>query len=250
MAEATTSNETLKLGVHGRDRTGKSVSYRIRASQMVPGVVYGPKLKTPITVKLAPKQIREIYSKAGRTGLVTLESLEGAPSELNGTKVLFKEIQTHPYKNIITHVDLHQLDLGRKIRVTVPLNFTGKAKGLGEGGIMNIVSRAVEIKALPTEIPNHIDVDVSDLGVNDSIHVAELAKKLEASVKYEFIFENDFALVAIVPPEEEKAAAPEAAAADAAAAGAAAPAAAAGAAAPAAAGAAAPAAAAKAPAKK
>lgn len=249
MADATTSNQTLKLGVHGRDRTGKNVSYRIRAQQMVPGVVYGPKLKTPVTITLAPKQIREIYSKSGKTGLVTLESLEGAPSELNGTKVLFKEIQTHPYKNLITHVDLHQLDLERKIRVTVPLAFTGKAKGLAEGGIMNIVSRSVVIKALPTDIPNHIDVDVSDLGVNDSIHVAELSKKLESSVKYEFLFENDFALVAIVPPEEEKAATPEVAAADAAAA--AAPGApAAGGAAPAAGAAGAAPAAAKAPAKK
>jgi len=248
MAQATES-EQLTLTVHGRTGLGKNKSYRLRVDNLVPGVVYGPKMKAPVAITVNPKEVRAAYMKAGRTGLVTLQAAEGAPTELTGTKILFKEIQSHPYKNILTHVDLHQLDLSRKVRVTVPLSFVGKARGLAEGGIMNIVSRQVEIKCLPQDIPNHIDVDVSDLGVNDSIHVTELAKKLE-SEKIEFIYENEFALVAVVPPEEEKATAadPAAEAAAAAAAGAApgAPAAAG------ASGAAAPAAAAgaKAPAKK
>jgi len=203
MAEATTGSE-FKLTVRGRIGTGKSVSYQIRTQNLIPGVVYGPKMKKAIPVTFIPKDIRDLYAKTGRTGLVTLEAIEGAPAELNGAKVLFKEIQSHPYKNILTHVDLHQLDLDRPIRVTVPLNFIGKAKGTAEGGIMSIVSRQVEIKCLPQDIPNHIDVDVSALDVNDSIHVSELSKKMEGDKKLEFIFENDFALVAVVPPEEEK----------------------------------------------
>ncbi len=243
--------ETLTLKVFGRTKTGKSAAYRARLNNLIPAVVYGPKLKTPLNISIIPKDIRDVYAKAGKTALVTLEAAEGGPAELNGTKVLFKDVQGHAYKNLLSHVDLHQIDLTRAVRVTVPLQFTGKSKGLAEGGIMSIGARSVQIKALPTEIPNHIDVDVSDLGVNESIHISELAKKLEGQ-KYEFLFENDFTLVAVVPPEEEKAA--EAVAADATAApgaaGAAPVAGAAGAAAPAAAGAKAPAAAAKAPAKK
>jgi len=214
-----TKKESYKLEIFSREKKGKSAAFQLRRSERVPAVVYGPNLKAGITVAVSPKDVRKIYLSAGKTGLITLESKEGAPSELNGTQVLFKELQGHPLKNTLLHVDLHQLDLKRPIRVTVPLNFVGKARGLAEGGIMSIVSRQVEIKCLPTEIPNHIDVDVSELGVNDTIHVEELSKKFKDS-KMQFIFEANVALVAIVPPEEEKVVVPVAA--DAAAAGAAA----------------------------
>jgi large subunit ribosomal protein L25 len=243
---SSTQKENFKLEIFAREKKGKSAAFQLRRKERVPAVVYGPNLKEGITVAVSPKDVRRIYLSAGKTGLVTLETKEGAPSQLNGTQVLFKELQGHPLKNTLLHVDLHQLDLKRPIRVTVPLNFVGKAKGLAEGGIMSIVSRQVEIKCLPTEIPNHIDVDVSELGVNDSIHVEELSKKYKDS-KLQFIFEANVALVAIVPPEEEKAAAPVAADAAAATAGGAAASGAPAAGAPAAG--AAPAAAAGAPAK-
>ena len=199
--------ETLTLKVFGRTGLGKNEAFRLRQKEMIPAVVYGPKLKTPVPVSISPRDVKAVYGKAGKTTLVTLEAVEGAPNEINGTKVFFKEIQSHPLRNTLTHVDLHQLDLSRKIRVIVPLTFVGKAKGLAEGGIMSISARQVEVKGLPQEIPSHIDVDVSDLGVNDSVHIEELSKKYE-SAKFEFIFEANVALVAIVPPEEEKAAAP------------------------------------------
>ncbi len=205
------TNQSLTLEIFGREKTGKSASYRMRINDRVPAVVYGPNLKKGgINVAVSPKEVKKIFTTVGRTGLITLESKEGAPQELSGTQVLFKELQGHPLKHTLLHVDLHQLDLNRPIRVTVPLNFTGKAKGLAEGGIMSIVSRQVEIKCLPRDIPNHIDVDVSELNVNDSIHVEELAAKHKDS-KFQFIFEANVALVAVVPPEEEKVVAPVAA---------------------------------------
>ena len=243
MSEPTSTEN--KLSILGRGSLGKNASFRIRSEGNVPAIVYGPKLKQGIAVSISPKEVRSLYSRVGRTGLVTLEAGEGAPKELNGTKALFKEIQSHPLKRNIVHVDLHQLDLTKKIRVIVPLNFVGKAKGLAEGGIMSIVTRQVEIKCLPEDLPNRLDVDVSEIEVNESIHLEELAKKFEGS-KIEFIYEANVALVAVVPPEEEKVVTPVAA--DAAAAGATPAAGAAGAAAagaaPAAAAGAAPAAAA------
>lgn len=237
MANATGSNTENTLTLFGREKLGKNASFRIRKDGNAPAIVYGPKLKQGLSVAISPKEVRALYAKVGKTGLITLKTEAGAPSELSGTKALFKEIQSHPLKKNIVHVDLHQLDLTRKIRVIVPLNFVGKAKGLGEGGIMSIVSRQVEIKCLPEDIPNHIDVDVSDVGVNESIHIEELSEKLKGS-KFEFIYESNIALVAVVPPEEEKVAAPAAAEGAAPAEGAAAAAPAAGAAAaPAAAGA-------------
>lgn len=252
-----TQTESLTLKVYPRKGSGKSAAFRSRLEKLVPAIVYGPEMKTPIQVSLPANETVLTYRKVGRTTLLTVEAVDGAPAELNGAKVLIKEIQAHPLKNTLLHVDLHKLDLKRKVRVTVPLNFTGKAKGLSEGGLMSIASRQVVVKVLPTDIPQHLDVDVSKLGVNESIHISDLAKSFEAG-KFEFMYESDYAIVAVVPPEEEKAAEVVAApGAEGAAAAPGAPAAAGAKAAPGAAPAAgakpaagAPAAAAKAPAKK
>ena len=236
--ETATENPTLKI--YGREKTGKSAAFQVRRKDMIPAIVYGPNIKTPFTVKIVPNDLRIVYGQAGKSRLITLESVEGAPSELSGTKVFMKEIQAHPFKNIVTHVDLHQIDMKRKIRVVVPIKFVGKAKGLAEGGILSIVTRTVEIKALAIDIPSAIECDVSELGVNDSVHIEELAKKYEAgNAKIEFIYEANVALVAVVPPEEEVVATPTVDAAAAAVPGAPGAAPAGGAAAPGAAGAAA-----------
>lgn len=245
----TQTTEALQIQVRGRSGRGKNANYRTRQDGFVPAVVYGPLLKENILVSVDPKQLVATYRKAGHTSLVSLEAVEGAPKELHGTKVLLGEIQTDPLSRRTLHVDLHQLNLKKKVRVVVPLVFAGKAKGLGEGGLMSISMRQVEIRCLPLEIPHQLEVDITDLNIGDSIHVEDLAKKMETD-KLEFIYDSNFSIVAIVQPEEEKAAATTDAAAAAPAAGAA-PAAAAGAKAAApAAGAKAPAAAAKAPAAK
>ncbi len=197
------TNETMTLNVRGRTSLGKNAAYRIRRDTLVPGVVYGPKVKTPFNIAVVPNELIALYKKVGRTGLVTLNAVEGAAAELNGQKVLIKEIQTHPFRNLATHVDLHFIDLTKKIRVTVPLKFVGKAKGLAEGGILSIIVRQVEIKCLPSEIPNHIDVDVTELGLNDNLHIEELAKKMESD-KLEFMYEANLVLAAVVRPEEEE----------------------------------------------
>ncbi len=240
-------NQNLALDIYPRSGTGKNAAYKTRKQKLVPAVVYGPKLGAKdghigIPVSLDPKNFLSVYGVKGRTTLVDLAIKDGAPSELAGSKVLIKDLQTHSLKREVLHVDVFQLDLTQSVRMSVPLKFVGKAKGLVDGGILSIHSRKVAIKCLPTDIPHEIEVDVSDLGLNDSLHVHQLSEKLK-DAKYEFIYENDFTLCAVVPPEEEKAA--TAVAADAAAPAAGAPAAGA---APAKAGA--PAAAAAAPAAK
>lgn len=239
--------QSVTLKVYGREKTGKGASIQLRMKDMVPGVVYGPKLKTPLNISLIPNEIIAAHRAAGKTTLVTLEPSEGAPTELKGLKVLFKEVTAHPYKTKFVHVDFHAIDLTKKMRVVVPVHFVGKSLGQAEGGILNATLRELEIRCAPDQIPSSIDVDITNLGLNDSIHLSEVEKLFP---NLEFIYENDYSLVTISEIREEKAAAvdPAAAAAAAAAPGAAAagaPAAAAGAKAPAAA-----AAAPKAPAKK
>ncbi len=241
--------KNVALDVYPRTQTGKNESHRTRVANLIPAVIYGPKVmtkdskRTGVAVGLDPKNFLLVYGAKGRTTLVDLALKEGAPQELAGSKVLIKDLQTNPLKREVLHVDVLQLDLSKELRVVVPLKYVGKAKGLNEGGILSIMIRQVEIKCLPADIPHEIEVDVSDVGVNESLHVAQLAEIMKDK-KYEFMYESDFTLCGVVPPEEEKAAVVDPAAV------AAAPAAGAPAAAGAAPAAAAPAAGAKAPAAK
>jgi large subunit ribosomal protein L25 len=199
------SNQTeqFTLNVYGRGKSGKGASYQTRKANKVPGIVYGPKMKSPINVSLETNQIIAVNRKAGKTALVYLKALDGAPKELESSPILIKQIQTHPYKNLLLHIDLHQIDLTKKIRVTVPVNYVGKAKGLAEGGLMNVSVRQVEIRCFPNKIPNQLDYDVTHLELNGSASVTDLEKTFSANKEIEFIYDSDYSLLSIVQPREE-----------------------------------------------
>jgi len=197
------NQQTVTLKVYGREGTGKGPARRVRMKDMVPGIIYGPKIKTPLPVSFMPNDILFAHKAAGKTALVTLETVEGAPSELNGTKVLFKAVEKHPYKVKFVHVDLHQIDLTKKLRVVVPIHFTGKAKGQADGGIVNVSVRQVEIRCAAIDIPSHLDIDISNIGLNEGLHVSDL-ETLYPNV--EFIYENDSTLLTISEVAEEVAA--------------------------------------------
>lgn len=223
------ANKTLTLDVYPRSGSGKNAAYKTRVKNLIPAVVYGSKLTkgeapTGLSVSLDPKNFLKVYQVSGRSSLVDVALQEGAPAELAGSKVLIKALQTNPLKREVLHVDILQLDMSKELRIVVPLKFVGKAKGLVEGGILSIMVRQVEIKCLPADIPHEIEVDVTDVGVNESIHVSQLSEKMK-DAKYEFIFDSDYTLCGVMPPEEEKVEAAAATDAAAPAAGAAAPAA-------------------------
>lgn len=168
-------------------------------------------------------------------------TLESSDPSINGLKVLKKSIDIHPVSRRPIHMDFFAPDMTQAVRVNVEVRITGKAKGTGEGGLVSMVRRDVEIECLPLEIPAFFELDVTELDLNDSMHVSDI--KFPENVKVITSLEETIVSCAEVK-EEEIVAAP---AADAAAA-AGAPAAGAAGAAPAAGGAAAPAAGAAAPA--
>lgn len=234
--------EQLTVTVENRERVGKG-SYRLRANGSVPGVVYGPTLKTPLNVSVVRKDLTKLYQTAGKTQFVDLQG-PGAGA-LAGTKIRIKSVQVDHMRNEITHVDFHMPDLNRPIRTRIPLRFTGKAKGVAEGGILQVLVRDVEVKCLPLDTPEFIEADISNVGLDESLKLSDL-DNLYKGGKYQFIYTTDIALAGVVIPREEtltpqvaapadatNAAAPAGAAAAPAAGAAAAPAAGAAAAAPA-----------------
>jgi large subunit ribosomal protein L25 len=225
--------QKIELTVEART-SGRAEARGLRVNKMVPGIIYGAIENANISL-----HVNDILKYNTRTYENALLTIKSGDTKLNGKVALIKEVFVNPLTRRPEHVDLFALDLTKSVRVSVEIKIEGKAIGISEGGLLNIVTRQVEVECLPTAIPESITIDVTNLGVGDSIHASELT--IPAGVK--LISRPELTIAAVVEIEEEAIATPATAATPAA--GAAAPAA--GAAAPAA-GAKAPAAGAKAPA--
>jgi large subunit ribosomal protein L25 len=186
--------EQQSLNVEARQGTGKSVTRKLRAAGKLPAVLYGLGKNRSITIE--PKLIYKLLlSEGGRNQVLDLVG-----SGLEGTHALIKDYQVDPLSRKLLHVDLLEIDISKKIQITVKLNFTGKAAGVAEGGVLNIIEREIDISCFPNRIPPHIDVDVSSLAIGDSIHLNQVA--LPEGVEAES--RQDATLCACVPPTKEE----------------------------------------------
>ncbi|MBI2188266.1 MAG: 50S ribosomal protein L25 [Acidobacteria bacterium] len=207
------------LDVVKREGRGKNEARRLRAAGRIPAVVYGAVKddKQPMGVPVAvdPTEVlRILHSEAGANTLITLK-LDGTES-----RVMVKEYQLDPVTHQLLHADFYQLAMDRAITVTVPVAIKGEAKGVKQqGGLLDFVTRELQVQCLPAEIPEHIDVDVTELMLHQAIRVRDVP----ANPTWKLLNEPDTMLVHVVLPKAEEA--PAAAEGEAAAAAAPAPAA-------------------------
>jgi large subunit ribosomal protein L25 len=225
--------EIIKLNATRRTESGKGSSRRLRRNAQIPAVAYGRELAAT-TVAVSPKALLSVLtSPHGQNAVVELD-VEGAEK----LTVMVRDYAYHPLTRDLMHVDFVQVKLDQPVDVEVPFVCTGKAKGLVAGGILQQIFRRIPIRALPEKIPLHVEVDVTDLDMGESLKANQI--KLSEGVKVRL--PDDQTVVVIATPEkvvEEETKVPGAAAAGAAApaaGAAAAPAAGAAAAAPAKAG--------------
>lgn len=203
--------QRIELTVEKRE-AGRAGARGLRVNKMVPGVIYGATENVP--VQLHVNDVLKYNSRAFENALLNIKS---GDAKLNGKVALFKEVIVHPLSRRPEHVDLFALDLTKSVRVSVEVRVEGKAIGIAEGGLLNIVLRQLEIECLPTAIPDFIVADVTNLAVGDSLHVSDMT--VPNGVK--MISRPELTIAAVVVQEEEVVATPEAAvAAPAAAAGA------------------------------
>lgn len=199
-----------QLVVESRETTGKGAARKLRANGWVPAVFYtGGTAATP--VQLDPRLL-EASLRNSAAGLNTLFDVRGAG--LDGKLALIKELQRDPVKGHILHADLYAVDVARKIEVEVPVHLTGTAVGVSlEGGILDHALREVEVECLPRAIPEELLVDVSALGIGDSIHVGDIPLPDGVTL----VSDPDLPVVSVVTPAKAEAeeAAEEAAAAEA-----------------------------------
>src|SRR6187397_2695787 len=194
-----------------REGRRKNEANRLRASGKIPAVVYGSRAegRAPEGVPLSvdPKQVlRILHSESGANTLITLK-VEGS----DAARVMVKEYQLDPVTHQLLHADFYQLALDKAITVTVPVTLKGEPKGVKlQGGLLDFVTRDIQVLCLPTDIPEHIDVDVSELMLNQSIRLRDIAQ----SPTWKPVTDVDTMIVHVVLPKaEESAAAAEPAAA-------------------------------------
>ncbi len=187
-----------------RDGRGKNEANRLRASGRIPAVLYGSQKQgaaASVAVAVDPKELsRILHSESGANTLITLK-LDGEDA-----RVLVREYQIDPITHHLLHADFYKLALDRRIRITVPVLVKGEPVGVKvHGGVLDIVHREIEVECLPTEIPEHVDIDVSELMIGQSIRVRDVA----VSPTWTALTEGETMLVHVIAPKAEEAPAAE-----------------------------------------
>ncbi|MFN2525744.1 MAG: 50S ribosomal protein L25/general stress protein Ctc [Actinomycetota bacterium] len=207
----------LKIKAELRQESGKGAARRARASGRVPAVVYGRGME-PLSISVDRREfVTALHSDAGMNILLSLQ--------VDGESILAltKELQTDPVRGAVLHADFIKVDRTQEVEVDVPVHLIGEAPGVKEGGILEQPLSQVHVRCLATEVPEHVDADISVLTIGDSLRVSDLAEGREfhilndpnavvVSIAAPITEEQLEAMVAEVagveevPPEEEAAA--------------------------------------------
>ena len=195
---------TANLSAKKRTDSGKGAARKLRSAQQIPGIIYGHN-REPQMLALDWRELERMLERiAPETTVIELD-VDGTTS-----RTLIREIQRHPFKRQVLHVDFLELVAGERVTVDIPLVLVGIPAGVrNSAGILDQILREVTVDVDPSNIPNHIDVDVSALEVNESIHIADIV--VPAGVEIQDDPESTVCVVAAPRVEAE----PEAAAAEA-----------------------------------
>jgi large subunit ribosomal protein L25 len=193
------------LQAEKRDGRGKNEARRLRASGRIPAVVYGAEKGVAIPIAVDPKMLlRILHSESGVNTLIGL-NVDGGD-----TRVLVKQYQIDPIHHKLLHADFYQVAMDKMLRVTVQLVMVGEAPGVKlQGGIVDFVNREIEIECLPGDIPEHIDVDISELMLNQGIRLRDIHTE---GAKWRPLTDTDTMIVHVVSVKAEEPTAAEAAA--------------------------------------
>ena len=194
------------LDAVARDTFGKNEARRTRREGKVPAVLYGGEGSAPTAIAVEPRALLKIlHSEAGQNTLISLK-MPGAGE----ARVLVKDFQLDPVTHQVLHADFYRVAMDRMLQVTIPIVIKGEPKGVKQqGGILEFVRREIEIECLPGDIPEHIDVDVSELMLHQGVRLRDIA----TNPKWKPITDVETMLVHVIMPKAEEAPAPEAAAA-------------------------------------
>jgi large subunit ribosomal protein L25 len=184
--------EQITVPVEARSDTGKNACRQLRAAGRIPGNVYGMAL-APFAVSVDPRKVEDVLGlSSGRNTIFQLSLAGGKESR----DVMLREMQRDPVTERLVHVDFMRVDPDKRMNVMVPVQLLGLAEGVkNEGGILDFVQRQVEVTCLPTDIPEQLSVDISDLHLNQNVAVKELG-----TVEGVEILDDPESILAVVVP--------------------------------------------------
>ena len=188
--------DIVTLKAQPRDTAGKGPARTLRRAGRVPAVLYGADTDT-LSLSIDAHELELMFHnhKYSR-GLINLTVGSDQPV---GKTVMIKELQTDPVKQNFIHVDFYEIKMDKKIHTTASVTLTGVSKGVEAGGILQLVRRELEIYCLPTDIPEQIEIDITDLDIGESIHV----KDVQPAAGIEIPYETNFTIVTVVSPRME-----------------------------------------------
>lgn len=190
--------ELIELKTNIRTTTGNGPARRLRQKGQIPAVLYGPGTES-VLLSVNISDIDRVLKK-GRIGQVLLNLVIPNNGETSTKTVMVKELQLHPVSRNFLHIDFYEVTMDRKIVVNVPVMTTGKAKGVEIGGILQTIRRELEVQCLPLDVPESIEIDITDLDIGDSIHLRDIPRQSEI----EFLDDENFTVVTIVSPKIEE----------------------------------------------
>jgi large subunit ribosomal protein L25 len=186
----------ISLAVERRNDKGKGAARQHRQNGRIPGVIYGPEVE-PVSVAVDERTFRSAMKNVHGTSIMNIQ-MDGKE-----TKAILREMQRDPVTNRVLHVDFHAIPMNKPLTVRIPIHCVGTAVGVKvDGGIQQQTMRELEVACLPSEIPDDLEVDVSELGIGDSIHVRDVSIP-----NVEIVSEEQRTIVVISAPTVIKAAA-------------------------------------------
>jgi large subunit ribosomal protein L25 len=190
--------DLIELKTKIRTTTGNGPARRLRMSGQIPAVLYGP--KTEAVLLSVNKNDLDLLFKKGGIGQVVLNLVIQKNGETLTMPAMIKELQTHPVSRNFIHIDFYEIKMDQKITAKIPVVTTGIAKGVELGGVLQIIRRELEVECLPLEVPESIEIDVSDLDIGDSIHVGKIS--LEGEI--EILEDDNYTVVTMLSPKLEE----------------------------------------------
>lgn len=164
------AGERIRLEVEDRESRGTRASRRLRREGLIPGVLYG-RGKPPHPICVPERELRRALTGAGGLHAILDVALNGQKS---ARPAVLKDYQQDPLKGRVMHVDLQEVRLDEPIQAQVSVHLIGEPVGVTEGGVLSQVQREINVQALPMEIPEHLELDVTGMGIGDTLRLADL----------------------------------------------------------------------------
>ncbi len=187
--------DLVELRTERRD-AGKASTKRVRADGRIPAVFYGHGID-PLSLSVDAKTFRSVIHGEAGTNVILKLKIEGKRGDHTA---IIKEIQRHPVKDYFFHIDFLKIAMDEKIQARIPVNVIGESVGVREGGVLQHGLWEIEVEALPTDLPENIEIDVSELEIGGAVRVADLVTSEDIAI----LTDPEETVLSVVPPTELK----------------------------------------------